>query len=76
MSKNRKKRFKPYRGEDAAVNNRTSTEPTVHRYVAVPKNPLQEWWQSRKKAIILGSKIGGVTIIVVWLIYEAAKLVF
>jgi hypothetical protein len=71
MSKNRKKRNKPYTGADAAP-----THANVHRYVAVQRSPLGEWWHTRKKAIILGLKVAGVTAIVIWLLYELFMMVF
>lgn len=71
MSKNRKKRNKPYTGADAAP-----TGPTVHRYVAVQRSPLGEWWQAHKKAVTLGLKVAGVAAIVVWLLYELFMMVF
>lgn len=71
MSKNRKKRNKPYTGADAAP-----SQPVVHRYVAVQRSPLGEWWHTHKKAIILGLKIAGITAIVVWLLYELFMMVF
>jgi hypothetical protein len=71
MSKNRKKRNKPYTGVDAAP-----AGPTVHRYVAVQRSPLGEWWHTRKKAVILGLKIAGITAIVAWLLYELSMMVF
>lgn len=71
MSKNRKKRNKPYTGADAAP-----AQPVVHRYVAVQRSPLGEWWHTRKKAIILSLKIGGVVLVVAWLLYELLMMVF
>lgn len=71
MSKKQKKRNKPYTGIDAVP-----SQPVVHKYVAVQRSPLGEWWHARKKAIILGLKVAGVTTIVVWLLYELFMVVF
>jgi hypothetical protein len=71
MSKKHKKRNKPYTGADA-----TPTQPVIHRYVAVQRSPLGEWWHTRRKAIILGSKIGAVAVIVMYLLYELFMMIF
>ncbi|HKX72932.1 MAG TPA: hypothetical protein VJM32_02885 [Candidatus Saccharimonadales bacterium] len=71
MSKKNKKRNKPYTGADAAP-----SQPVVHKYIAVQRSPLGEWWHTRKKGIILGAKIGGVSIIVAYLLYELLMMVF
>lgn len=70
MSKKPKKRNKPYRGEDAA------TQPKVHRYQAVVRSPLGEWWHDNKRRIKIAAYVGGGTFIFAWLIFELFNLVF
>lgn len=71
MSKPRKKRNKAYTGQDAAP-----SHPTVHRYTAELRSPRQEWWHDHKRAITLSAKIGGGAIVVGWLLFEGARLIF
>lgn len=74
MSKAKKKRNKLYRGEDAAV--QSASTPVVHHYKAVQRNPLGEWWHDHRRAVSLGAKIGGGSLIIVWLLFEGARLLF
>ncbi len=67
MAKRNKKRNKVYRGEDASV----PVKETVHRYKAVVRSPLGEWWQSRKKLIKRLTIALVIIVVVVWLIIEA-----
>lgn len=71
MSRKNKKRNKPYTGADAVP-----SQPVVHRYVAVQRSPLGEWWHTRKKTVILIAKIVGIGIVVAWLLYELLMMVF
>lgn len=71
MSKQKKKRNKPYTGADAA-----SKGPVVHKYVAVERSPLGEWWLDHKRAVKLSSLIGGGGALVIWFLYEALRLAF
>jgi hypothetical protein len=70
MSKQKKKRNKPYTGRDAA------STPTVHRYTAVAKSPTREWWDDHKRLIkIVGGATAGVAI-VGWLLFEFFRMIF
>lgn len=50
MSKQKKKRNKRYQGEDAKTNT-TGSAPVVHRYQAVQRGPVGEWWHRRKRVV-------------------------
>jgi len=73
MSKSRqkKRRNKPYTGEDAASN-----QPTVHRYTAVERSKMGEWWQEKKRTVKIVSAISAILLILVWLIFEAVRIAF
>ena len=45
MSKQKKKRNKPYRGQDAKI-----TRPTIVRVSAEQRGPLKQWWVEHKRA--------------------------
>lgn len=68
MSRKHKKRNKPYTGEDAAK------PPTVHRYQAVTRSPLGEWWQDHKRRFKIGAIVAGVVFLVVYAVYELIRL--
>ena len=70
MSRKPKKRNKPYTGQDAAV------KPTVHRYQAIVRSPVGEWWHDHKKQVKIASMVGGGTIVFGYLIYEFLMIVF
>jgi hypothetical protein len=65
-NRQRKKRNKVYTGEDAKV-----VQPTVHRYQAVNRSALGEWWQKRKKIVKNTSLYGGGFVFIVLLIISA-----
>ena len=71
MSRKQKKRNKPYRGEDAAP-----TQPNIHRYQAVVRSPMAEWWFEHKRAVKIGSYIGGGALVAIYLVYELLRLIF
>lgn len=76
MSKKPKKRTKRYHGEDAKPVKAVSAEPVVHRYEAVERSRLGEWWQPRKKLFRLGAIFLAVASGSVWLLIELIQLVF
>lgn len=71
MSRKHKKRNKPYTGEDAAP-----ARPNIHRYQAVVRSPLGEWWHERKKMVKTTAMVGGGAAIFIYLMYELFNLVF
>lgn len=75
MSKKPKKRTKRYSGEDAK-RPPTSAEPVIHRYEAVERSRVGEWWQSKKRLVRIGAIaaaiVGGAT----WLIVELLRAIF
>lgn len=75
MSKRPKKRTKKYSGEDAKqFNQAISSEPVVHKYTAVDRGKLGQWWFEKKK-LIRGIAIAvGVIVLVIWLIVELVNL--
>lgn len=70
MSKKTKKRNKPYTGENAA------SKPTVHKYQAVTRSPLGEWWHDNKKRVRLISLITVGSVAFIYLMYEFFKILF
>ena len=77
MSRRGKKRNKKYTGEDAKqFNQPISSEPVVHRYTAVERSRLGQWWFEKKRF----AKPVGITVLVillvVWMIYELINLAF
>ena len=76
MSKKAKKRTKRYQGEDAKRTVPASSEPVVHRYEAVERSRLSEWWQPRKKLFRFGAIAAAVATGSIWLLIELFQLVF
>jgi hypothetical protein len=70
MSKKTKKRNKPYTGENAVG------APVLHRYQAVTRSPLGEWWHDNKKRVRVYAIVAGVAIMVVFLVVELVDLLF
>lgn len=71
MSRQKKKRNKPYTGADAAP-----SQPVVHRYSAVVRSPLNQWWVDHKKQVKLISYIGGGVLVFGYLLYEFFRMLF
>lgn len=71
----KKKRNKKYQGEDAKQN-APSVEPTIHRYEAVQRTALGEWWQGKKRLAKPVAITGGIAIVAIWLIIEIIGMVF
>lgn len=77
MSRRPKKRTKRYHGEDAKhLQAPVSSEPVVHRYSAVDRSPLKQWWFEKKKFVKPVAITSGVTLVVIWLVIELINLVF
>ena len=74
MPKKTKKRTKRYQGEDAKQP--ISSTPVVHRYEAVERSPLGEWWQTKKRIVRPVAITGGVVIGVAWLLVELFQIIF
>ena len=71
----KKKRNKKYQGEDAKQN-APSVEPTIHRYEAVQRSALGEWWQGKKRIVKPVAITGGIAIVAIWLIIEVIGMIF
>jgi len=68
-NKQKKKRNKPYRGVDAAID-----RPVLTRISAVNRNAVSQWWFDKKriaKPILIAS---AVIIVIVWLIIELVRI--
>jgi hypothetical protein len=76
MSNRSKKRTKRYQGEDAKRSNVPAAEPVVHRYEAVERSRVGEWWNSKKRVVRVGAIITGVAVGGVWLIVELFRVIF
>lgn len=70
MVKQKKKRNKVYRGNDAAL-----IRPTITRVSAVNRNRLQQWWFEKKGIAKPLSIATGVAIFVIWLIFELFRTI-
>ncbi len=71
----KKKRNKKYQGEDAKQN-APSVEPTIHRYEAVQRTALGEWWQTKKRFARPVAITAGIAIVIAWLIVEVIGMIF
>jgi hypothetical protein len=68
-NKQKKKRNKPYRGVDAAID-----RPILTRISAANRNSVGQWWFEKKriaKPIIIATAVVG---IIVWLIVELIRI--
>lgn len=68
-NKQKKKRNKPYRGVDAAID-----KPIVTRISAVHRNPVSQWWFDHKriaKPVLIAT---GIALVVGWLIFELIRI--
>jgi hypothetical protein len=67
----KKKRNKVYRGQDAAA----PDKPVVHRYTAVQRSKIGQWWFEKKRfwkpAIITAI----VAAVIIWLIIELLRII-
>ena len=75
MSKKPKKRTNRYQGEDAK-HRVVSSEPVVHRYEAVERSKLGEWWQPKKRFAKIGAIAAAGITGITWLLVELFQLVF
>jgi hypothetical protein len=68
-NKQKKKRNKPYRGVDAAID-----KPVITRIAAVNRNPVSQWWFDHKriaKPVLIAS---AVILVVAYLIFELIRI--
>ncbi|HET6622585.1 MAG TPA: hypothetical protein VFG56_01475 [Candidatus Saccharimonadales bacterium] len=63
MSKSKKKRNKAYRGADAKA-----APPQVHRYQAIQRNALSQWWFDRRRFLKPVIVVGLIAGFITWLI--------
>lgn len=74
-NKKSKKRTKRYQGEDAKSSS-VSSQPVVHRYEAVERNKLGEWWHEKKRVVKVSAGIGGGLLVFAWLLVELFGIIF
>lgn len=75
MAKKSKKRTKRYHGEDARTIS-PSSQPVVHRYEAVERTALQQWWHEKKRIVKVSTLGGGGLLILFWLLFELFNIMF
>lgn len=64
MSKMKKKRNKVYRGVDA----KTAGPPVLHRYTAVRRSRLGQWWHDRRRFLKPVLLVSLIIVLLVWLL--------
>jgi hypothetical protein len=74
-NKKSKKRTKRYQGEDAK-SPAASSQPVVHRYEAVERNKLQQWWHEKKRVVKVSAAVGGGAVAFGWLVFELFQIIF
>ena len=70
MAKQKKKRSKPYTGQDAAMD-----KPSVTRISAANRNKVQQWWFDNKRIAKPVAIAVAVAIVVIWLLVELIRIV-
>lgn len=76
MSRRGKKRTKKYSGEDAKqFNQPVSSEPVVHRYTAVQRSRLGQWWFEKKRFARPAGIFALILLIISWIVYELINLI-
>lgn len=70
MAKQKKKRNKAYRGQDAKL-----TQPQVIRFEAANRNRVSQWWFEKKRVAKPALIASGVVLLLVWLIVELIRVV-
>lgn len=69
--RNKKKRNKAYSGQDAAAPDR----PTVHKYKAVQRNKIGQWWHDKKAFLKPLLIVILVVAVIVWLLIELFRII-
>jgi hypothetical protein len=70
MAKQKKKRNKVYQGVDASI-----SRPIVTKITAVKRNRVQQWWFEKKRVAKPALIIGGVAIVIAWLLFELIRII-
>jgi len=68
-NKQKKKRNKPYRGVDAAID-----RPILTRISAVNRNPIGQWWFDHKRIAKPVLIAAAVIAVIIWLIIELVRI--
>lgn len=69
MSKTHKKRVKRYSGDQIS----SPTVKVTHRYTAVIRSPLGEWWHAHKRRSLTIAVVVVGAALVIWLITDAIR---
>lgn len=73
----RKKRTKRYSGEDAKhLQASADAQPVVHRYQAVQRSRVGQWWHEKKRTVKIIAGTLAVATAVIWLLTELFRIVF
>lgn len=75
-SRRNKKRTKRYAGEDAKHLQPAETQTSVHRYEAVDRGRIGQWWFEKKRTVKIVAGVTAVVLIAVWLIVELFQIIF
>ncbi len=71
MSKQKKKRNKPYTGAGS-----TAVRPQTIRVEAVQRNRAQLWWHERKRVLKPVLITAGIVTIIAYLLFELFRVIF
>ena len=73
MAKQKKKRNKSYRGDDAA--SQAPTHTVIHKVTAVDRSPVVQWWFEKKRVVRISAIAAAVVVFVGWLVFELIRIV-
>lgn len=76
MSKRNKKRTKRYTGEDAKQLQPAESQPVVHRYEAIDRGRIGQWWFEKKRTVKIIAGVAAIVLIIIWLIVELFQIIF
>lgn len=76
MARRNKKRNKQYTGEDAKRLQPAETQQTVHRYEAVDRGRIGQWWFEKKRTVKIAAGVTAIVLILIWLVVELFRIIF
>jgi len=77
MAKRNKKRTKRYSGEDAKqLQPAAESQPTIHRYEAVDRGRIGQWWFEKKRTVKIVAGTTAVVVFIGWLLFELLRILF
>ena len=71
MAKQKKKRNKAYRGQDAKIQ-----APQVIRVEAANRNKVSQWWFEKKRIVRPVAIAGAIALVIIWLLFELVRVLF